>query len=1086
MTRAALVFSLAFVLKAYALPTDLSSLQINDPRCEMVSKPLGLDTRLPRLSWKLQDNQPTDRQQAQTAYRILVATTAEKLATDVGDLWDSGKVASDASILIPYAGVSLKENQICFWKVQAWDQNDKMTSWSDPAEWTMGLFANDSWKAKWIGMPSAKTDWTDYTIETHFTIIKGAASVYFRAHGPGNAYMWQIGVLDGKPIFKPHLRKDGGYEVLGIQPLNEIAPADFNDRHALTIKATGNTIETLLDGKQIDVRTDPTLNDGEVGFRESSDESVIFHDLCVTASSGKVLLKDNFKEGETIEGGQIGPNGLTVTGADVILHPSSGIAIQTPMLRREFSVSKPIRRAWLYASALGIYQAYLNGKQVGDQYFAPGWTNYKKTIEYQTYDVTTLLKQGANAIAAQLAPGWYAGNIAWFGPNHYGNTPGFLAELHVEYEDGTSGLAVATDGMWKASAGPVLSADILNGESYDANLEQSGWNLSGWDDSTWLSVVPVDPPHDAQLVSQVDPPVRVYKEFTPIEVTQPKSDVYIYKFPQDITGVARVKIQGIPGTKACVRYAEVLKADGTLDLKNMRPPGLPQFKADNTDTFVFGPSGEASFQPCYTWRGFQYIEVTGVTTKPLLEDVAGLSIGTDVPVLGQLETSDELVNRIYLNIFWSGRDAFVSYPMDCPQRCERLGWTGDANFYLKTAAYNFDMGRFYAKWERDLLDAQGSDGLMNNVSPAGWGKGSDGGYGGGWGDAGVCVPYELWRYYGDLRLVEQSYTGMSKWIDYLKSRATNFILSGNLAEAGDWQQQNDGTPSELCATAYFAYDVKLMAEMASALGKIAEAKGYRELFDQIAASFATKWIAQDGTVASGSQTAQILVLHIGLASDALRPAVVNRLVANVEKHGRQLTTGFVGTQWLLPVLGEANHSNLAYALLEQVKRPSWGSMVKLGSTTIWESWGSLNPDGSLNDGPNSLNHCALGSAGEWMYSGMAGISHELGDAGFKKIVIHPQIGGNLTHVVASYNSPYGPIKTSWKLTGDQFDLTVEIPPNTSARVYLPSSDPSQITESGHPISSSEGITLDGTDNGSVVLKIGSGSYNFAAQIHPDQ
>ena len=838
----------------------------------------------------------------QTAYRILVAGSADKLAAGRGDLWDSGRVKSDASIMIPYAGRTLTQNQACFWKVQVWDRDGYPTSWSHSAQWTMGLFSNTAWKGKWIRSRELEQEWRDYELDANFTINKGAVGIYFRGRGTGNAYMWQINTANGRAEFKPHIRENGGFRVLKQIPLPNFSASDISKPHEFKITVSGQTIETRVDGELIDKTTDATFGAGGIGLRESPDETAIFHTIRVMDASGRVLYDSNFKKGRILApGSQIGPDGLTVTGGDFLLKDADQSAIQSPLFRKEFPITgRPIRRAWLYASALGIYQLSLNGKRVGDQYFVPGWTNYRKTVEYQTYDVTSMIHPGLNALGAQVTPGWYAGNIAWFDPNHYGNRPAFMAEMHVVYTDGTSAIVAATDDSWKSNSGPVVAADNLDGEDYDARRERAGWDLPGFDDSAWHRAAIANANPSAKIVAQIDPPIRALQKFPAYEVSEPKPGTYIYKFPQDINGFARVKITGKAGQTVHIQYAEGLTADGNLDLKNMSPPGIPESRARATDSYTFGQHGVVLFQPDFTWRGYQYIQITGAKKRPALEDVVGLSIGTDVPVIGHLQTSSVLLNRIFLNIFWSGRDAYMSYPMDCPQRSERLGWTGDANFYLATATQNFDMDRFYSKWENDLLDSQREDGLMNNVSPSGWGRGSEGGYGGGWGDAAVCVPYELWRHYGDVRIIEHCYPGLVKWLDFLKTHAPGFIVPADLAPAGDW-----------------------------------------------------------------------------------------------------------------------------------------------------------------------------------MYQNICGISHSASDVGFKKITIRPLIGGGLTSAHASYECPYDTIKTSWRIDGNRLVLSVEVPVNTTAEIYVPSKNPSHVTETGKPFRALTGVQSIPGEDGFAVFTVGSGSYTFA-------
>jgi alpha-L-rhamnosidase len=1049
--------------------------------CERAVDPLGVTAEHPRLGWISTNPDLNDRAQTQSAYQILAATDPTLLAADKSDLWNSGKVDSDQSLDVAYNGKRLTSGQRCFWKVRVWDRDGKPSGWSSPATWSLGVMDPAEWAGQWIGAGDPASRWGDYTVDVAFVLRKEAASIYFRAHGPGDSYMWQINNTGPVPTFRPHLRVNGNYHELKRVPLDRwVKTGDFGTPHRLTIAIKGAEITTSLDGKVIDTATDHQYAGGSIGFRESPTEQAIFQTIRVTDPSGKLLYSQNFSNSNSgsFSGGKPTKDGLVVNNGDAMLES----ALRTPRLRREFSVGKPVSRAWIYASALGIYELRLNGNQVGDQYFSPGWTNYKKRIEYQTYDVTKLLRQGGNAIAAQLAPGWYAGNIGWFGPNQYGSEPRLFAELHIDYTDGSTAI-IASDLNWKASSGPVVSADFQDGETCDNRLEQPGWDQPGFDDRSWLPVDQYGRQESTRLVSQIDPPMRVTREWKPVEVTEPAAGVYVYRLPQNITGVCRVKVRGSPGTQVVIRHAEAVNADGTLNLITLNSPGIANARAHNIDTYIFGNEGEALYQPRFTWRGFQYVEVRGTTGKPSLDDVTGLSIGTDVPLIGELNTSSGLINRINENMHWSGRDAFMSIPMDCPQRSERLGWAGDANFYLATAVFDFDMSRFYAKWEDDLIDSQSSSGLLCHVAPGGWaGTSSEGGYGGGWGDVAVCIPYQMWKTYGDMRPMRDHYDAMARWIDYLVKLSPSLILPADMAAAGDWQNRSDRTPNELCATAYFAYDVKLLSEMASALGKTADVRKYQELFKKVRDAFAGKFISTDGRVGSESQTSYVLALHIGLVPEGLRNAAAVKLVENVARHGNKLTTGFVGTQWLLPVLTNIGRSDLAYAVLEQTSEPSWGYMVKHGSTTIWENWAVVKDDGTINTGPNSLNHCALGSCGDWLYENIGGIRLDPDAVAFKNIIIQPRPGGGVTHAQATYQTPYGQLEARWHIDGRKFILKLTIPVGTKAKVVIPACESSKVTESGVSADTSRGVQLMIASKGSATYQVGSGVYSFASEM----
>lgn len=1068
-----LVLTLSHTSLAATMVGQSSPLKPTTLRCDYAVTPLGIDDTHPGLSWIL-ESMRTDRGQRQTAYQVLVASSMSNLNHGRGDVWDSGKVDSDQSVGVNFAGRPLSSHERCWWKVRAWDRDGQPTGWSASSFWTMGVLVPREWQARWIGSARVGADWTDFTLQTSFTLRKQAASVYFRAHGPENAYLWQISTAGPEPVLRSHVRIDGGYRVLkSVSIANVINGADFAKPHKLTIHAIGCQIITLLDGHLIDTTVDTTFRSGSIGFRESPTETAVFHDLQVLAPDGAVLFQDTFSPGarSLFHGGIPGVDGLTLTDEDAMLSGS----LRTPLLRRQFELNKPIRRAWVYASALGIYRLRLNGKAADDRLYAPGWTDYRRLIQYQTYEVTGLLRQGLNALAVQIAPGWYCGNIGWSGPNQYGDAPAFFAELQVQYEDGSTQV-IPTDNLWKLSLGPVVEADNLNGESYDARLEQPGWDTPGFHDETWQKADVLSAPQGAVFRAQVDPPVRITQEIKPRSMSEPLPGTFIYDLGQNITGVAQVRVRGLAGTRFRIRQAEVLNQDGTLNIITLHSPGIDA-QAAATDYYTFKANGNAVFQPQFTWHGFRYVELTGLAKRPSLNAVTGLVMGTDVPHIGQLNTSNDMLNRLQSSLQWSGRDAFMSIPMDCPQRSERLGWTGDANFYVTTAAFNFDMARFYRKWERDLATDQGLKGLFPNVAPI-WGPLGDGGYGGGWGDAGVCVPYVMWQTYGDTGIIQEHYTAMCRFVQRLKEESTGSIAPASVAPAGDWQNQNDDTPQDLVATAYFAYDTMLLSQMADAIGERADASRFRTLFEDIKKAFMARWVGPDGAVGSGSQTSYVLALHIGLLPPNLIHTVGARLIDNLAKHHNHLTTGFVGTQWLLPVLTQIGRSDLAYIVLEQTDKPGWGYMVNSGSTTIWENWGVMNSDGTVNGGANSLNHCALGSCGDWMYQNIGGITPDPLKPGYQHFLVHPLPGGGLTHASATYHSVHGLIKTDWRTGEKQFFLNIEVPVNTTASVYVPVAQGQFVTEDDQPIGKALGVRFERTEEGCAVFTVGSGQYRF--------
>ena len=757
---------------------------------------------------------------------------------------------------------------------------------------------------------------------------------------------------------------------------------------------------------------------------------------------------------------------------------SNGLA-PSPYLRREFGLERPVRRARLYATARGLYELSINGARVGDDVLAPGWTDYRKRIQYQTYDVTGLLREGPNVIGAILGDGWYAGFVG-FDPKragaHYGTRPQLLAQLNVEYEDGETE-SVATDGSWRSSTGPILFSDLLTGESYDARMEMPGWDEPGFDDAGWHGVG-VEPLGDAPLVAQPDEGVRATEEVAAVAVAEPEGGVHVFDMGQNMVGWARLKVRGPAGTTVRVRFAEALNPDGTIYTENLR-------SARQTDTYVLKGGGEEVYEPRFTFHGFHYVEVTGYPGEPPLDAVVGRVVHSATPPAGSFECSSPMVNRLQSNIVWGQRGNFLSIPTDCPQRDERLGWTGDAQIFVRTASLNMDVAAFFAKWMDDVEDAQRPNGAFTDVVPLLEGSGlmdlSRGAPA--WGDAGVIVPWTIYKAYGDTRIIEKHYDAMTRWMSYLREANPDLLRRNKLGNNyGDWlSPEGDATPKDLLATAYWAYDARLMAEMSRAIGR--DAAGYEELFGSVKEAFNRAYVAPDGRVGADTQTGYVVALHMGLLPEGLRAEAAGHLVRTVEEKDWHLSTGFVGVGYLCPVLTEAGYPEVAYRLLNNETYPSWGYTIKNGATTIWERWdGWTEENGFQSPNMNSFNHYSLGSVGEWLYRYVAGLDLDPQTAGYGRIVIRPRPGGGLTHARGEYDSVRGRIVSAWSLEGDRFKLRVEIPPNTTATVYVPAEGGADISEGGNPVERAEGVRVLRMEHGEGVLDVGSGRYEFVGRV----
>ncbi len=756
----------------------------------------------------------------------------------------------------------------------------------------------------------------------------------------------------------------------------------------------------------------------------------------------------------------------------------------SPYFRKSFTAHAPIRRARLYASARGVYEARLNGVKIGDALLAPGWTDYRVRIQYQTYDVTALVREGENALAAMVGDGWYCGQLGWtLAPKHtrhYGHRPQFLAQLEIEYSDGRREL-ICSDGSWRATTGAILHADLYHGEHYDARLEMTGWDNARFDDSAWQTPI-VHALDRVRLVTDRAEPIRAIEAIAPISITQHTEGCFIVDFGQNLTGWVRLEVEGAAGTSVQMRFAEILEPSGGIYTENLR-------SARQTDTYTLKGAGLEVWEPRFTFHGFRYLELTGFPGTPRPEALTARFVGSDTPLTGHFETSNELVNQLQRNIVWGQRDNFLSIPTDCPQRDERLGWLGDAQAFARTASFNADVSAFFSKWMFDVVDAQSPEGAFSDVAPRLVDE-SDGAPA--WADAGVIVPWTIYTQYGDRGLLEQHWDAMERYMVYIHQGNPNFLRRERLNNNfGDWlavdgDNPTDAfgsqTPKDLLATAYWAYDADLMARIARVLGRSGDAEKYAALFSSIKAAFNAAYVKADGTIEGDTQTGYVLALHMNLLDTEQLELAVAHLIKTLERRNWHLTTGFVGVGYLCPVLTRYGHIDVAYRLLLNETYPSWGYSIRHGATTIWERWNGWTEHAGFEDpGMNSFNHYSLGSVGQWLYQSVAGIDVDPAKPGFKDIVIHPQPGGGLTHASAEYASARGMISSAWTLEGQQFSLQLKIPANTSARVYLPAGIPAAISENGMALEQVSDVKLLQIEDGVALLEVGSGSYSFVAR-----
>ncbi len=1050
-----------------------ADVSVNDLRCEYLTDPLGLGEPEPRLSWILRSSL---RGCEQSAFRIIVASSPEKLALDIGDLWDTGKINSDRTNQIAYAGKPLKSRMRCFWKVRVWDNNDRVTAWSRPASWTMGLLNGRQWQAQWIGYDAPTPESHKIGTEPDPLTLEGCNWVWFDEPKPreaapiGTRYFREVfEVPAAARIKRARMRliadNEGSLYLNGsfVQKFQGWNPPYTLDITA-KLKKGLNTVAIAVENQG--QAPNPAGLGGKllVEFESGDPLAVAIDNSCKAAdTSHNGWKKADFDDSGWSNAKTVAPAGAAPWGP---VHKPDLVLPPPPYLRREFEARKPVERATLYATALGLYRLHVNGKRVGNDYFTPGWTDYPTRVYYHTYDVTGLVESGSNAIAAVLADGWYAGYLG-FGRKreHYGEEPRLLARLEIEYADGTSD-AVVTDRSWKATYGPHLDADFLMGETYDARLELPGWTRPGYDDSGWAKVA-VAEEWPGKLQAYPGVAVRRVMELDPKSMTEPQPGVYVYDMGQNFAGIVRLKARSQRGDKLTLRFAEMLNPDGTIYTTNLR-------EARCTDTFICS-GDEQSWTPSFTYHGFRYVELTGCRNKPPLNAVKGIVLQSDTPRAGQFECSDPMVNQLYQNIVWSQRGNFIEVPTDCPQRDERLGWTGDAQIFIRTATYNMDVAAFFTKWLVDLVDAQTPEGAFPDVAPQ---KVAMGAGVAAWGDAGVICPWTIHRVYGDERIIRKHYDAMAKWIAWLEKNSDNLIRPDY--GYGDWVSINSDTPKDIISTAYFAYSTRLLSEMAAAAGRTEDARKYEQLFNRIKTAFNKAFVSQGARIKGETQTCYLLALHFDLLPSEKRAAAAAHLVADIKERDYHLSTGFVGLSYLLPVLTETGYEDVAFKLLLQDTFPSWGYSIKNGATTIWERWDGWTEEKGFQDpGMNSFNHYAFGSVGAWLFSTVAGIDTQ--DPGYGRIRIEPH-PGSLTYAKAAYHSIRGPITTHWRVEENTFVLDVSIPPNTTATVSIPAKNLASVEVDGVAAERVDHVDPILFEDGRAVLTIASGTYRFESAL----
>ena len=1057
-----------------------AAFSVSQLRCDYLDNPRGIDDVYPQLSWVLTSDQ---RGEKQMAYQIVVASSPDRLKTGAGDLWNSGKVVSDGS-QITYEGKSLATHQKCFWKVRAWDRDGRPSKWSQSASWSMGMLQPADWTAQWISDPILADPANRPMTPVHCYRSELASRA--------DAAKWivldlgSVKPLDAVDIIPARPRGQSWDFRTSMYPLRfkvESADSrDFHDARMLVDKTDSDFPNPRGDSCRfqfppITARFIRFTADRLAGW-DGQDYGLALGGIAIFDGAQSIGRGAGVECSDSIESDLWSKKFLVDGQAAVALADSpaldAGMADTTkrftvsrvPMLRREFDLAGKVLRATLSASARGFYEVRINGQRIGDELLAPGYTDYGVRLQYQTYDVTDLLRRGTNAIGALLGYGWYAGHMN-LSENRciYGYFPQFLAQLDIELSDGTH-LSIGTDGQWRSMLdGPVRWSDLLDGEGYDCRREMAGWDQPGFDDHAWQAVWS-QPRDEVPLVWDRCQPVRVIREFEPVAVKEVKPGVHVFDFGQEFTGWCRLKAKGPAGTHVRLRHSEMVSPDGNLDVGTLM--GTLQ-----EEDYILDGKGARTLEPHFTYHGFRYVELSGLPGESQPDTLAAVNLRTDAAVAGHYECSNELYNRIQSAAAWTQANLLFDVPNGCAARSERLAWMGDIRPCVQSLMLNFDAAPLLTKYARDIRDDQAPDGRFTDIAPHAHLRGTTIVVGSpGWADAGVSLPWDVYVNTGDKRLLAEQFEAARRWVDVIHASNPDLLWRNNRGmDWGDWLSAGPATPKELGATAFFAHSADLLSRMAQVLGRKEDAERYQALFQGIRWAFVENYAADLGN----TQGSYALALQFGLLDEPLRSQAANRLDELVVKNGHHPTTGFWSSIEMLLALSNTGYHADAAEMVNQRDEPSWGYMAD-HNTTMWEAF-------NANIQNLSLNHWTHSAVSEWLWRNVAGLNPDEEHPGYQSFTIRPRPAREVTWCKAGYDSIRGRIVSDWKCDGNKFTLAVTIPANTTATVFVPASGPEVVTESGRPASQSAGVTRLRSEPAAVVYHVDSGSYTFASLIN---
>jgi alpha-L-rhamnosidase len=1037
----------------FTISLSHAALEIQRLKVESLTAPLGLCETSPRFSWELAS---ATRGARQSAYQIRVATEKFPLTGDQPLVWDSGRIESNETTQISYAGPALTSNQHLYWQVSVWDENGTMTR-SSTAEWSMGLLAPGDWNAEWIGIagpPSHEGKFPDDARWVH-------------SSKPGNATFRKNFTLTQLPATSELLvATEQSYTLC------------LNGRHIMTGAAAAK------EGQALDIA--PYLIVGvNVVTAELKSPNIHTSKLLVssplfTEPTWKVMAGDtSFRERFHFDDSAWPVASISAEPAPRWI--SQNRHLPARLLRRDFESARPIKRATLHLIGVGYHEAFINGVKISDHVHAPGITDYSKRLPVVTHDVTSNLQTGSNTLGIHLGNGrYYAPRNQVPAPTINSGWPVAKARLIIEYQDGSQG-SIVTDASWKATdEGPIRANNDYDGEAYDARREQAGWASPGFDAASWKSAE-ILPGPTGSIAAVPCQPIRVTATLPATKLTEIRPGVWIFDFGQNIAGWCRLHVKGPEGSTVMLRHAETLNPDGSLKDIVLRSAQARDFYT------LKGDSNGETWEPRFTSHGFRYAELSGFLGTPTLASLEARVVGNDLEMTGDFTCSNPLLNQIVKNARWGIRSNFLSVPTDCPQRDERQGWQGDRSTETRSETFLFDVAAFYTKYLDEIRASQRPDGNVSDVAPALWQFYSGSAV---WPSIQTVLPETLYLKYGDKRLLEKHYAGNVKWLEFLLTRrGPDGLLPADTY--GDWvappetrdavhpPAPDDTTDKKLIANAFLAKHLSLMAWSARRLGKSADATRWQQEFEKFRPIFQQKfWNAGRAAFGNGTQTSYAITHAFDLVPPLSKPAFTQSFLRRIrEKDRSHIGTGVIGTQWIHHSLDDLGQSDMAFTMATQRDYPSWGYMIDNDATTIWELWNGDTAEPSMNSG----NHIAMiGDSISWCFERLAGIQSDPDAPGYRHIILAPTLPSELTEVNASHHTPQGFVRSHWKNQPGQFQWNVEIPANTEATLYFPphALEPGVLESSDNAMGAGKIQFLGQDAKQRTMLKISSGTYHF--------